>query len=210
MSFPPDSPLAQALKNMARSDANIVLRMPEEHKQWLLQLAAQRGMSISDYVKYAINHFIWSQSPIELKQVHTNDDPEFIDLMNTAPYPILLASYMLADHTFDPTGHISNKHRHTCHFSPFVRDFISGETKPAILDPGRTVRVYTSRQQHLPHAAPNVQVWTSLDMESPIWNRDYDRIVIYRITRQDSEPIFKGPNASAMMALLRAFTDAAP
>jgi len=190
------------------SDANVVLRLPEAQKDWLRRLADARGVSISDLVKQAISTLLWAESPVELRVVHTNSAPEFIDLMNVAPYPIHLVNYIVADSTFDSTGEVTNTHRHTCHFGPLVVDLSTGERKLAVLDPGRVVRVFTQNPTFVPANSPTVQVWTSLGMGAPIWNDHFERVTFYRVVRQDTQPIFKGgPTTSGVLALLMAFRD---
>lgn len=183
--------LAELLASYEPKDTGVMLRVPDAEKQQLQQLAAAQGLNLSDFVRQAIYYYAWATSPIELKTVRTNQTPEFIDLQNVAAYSIYLATYLIADDTFDSNGTRTNKHRYSFHFGPLVFNYVTGNRQEAILHPGEIVRVYSA--EYVPSAPPfGVAIWVSLPGKNTLWNNLIDRVSVYRIARKESEDIIAG------------------
>ncbi|MBF0106862.1 MAG: hypothetical protein HQM16_16235 [Deltaproteobacteria bacterium] len=182
--------LAELFALKDQKDTGIILRVSDAEKNSIKQIAESKGFTLSDFVRDAVYYYTWATSEIELSVLKVNSNPEYIDLINKASYPVYLANFIITDDTFDKSNTVTNKHRHSFHFAPLVFKYISGALDRAILYPHQIVRVYTGT---LPVAPPQgVSIWTTLRCKNKIWNDAIDRVTIYRVAREKSEDVIAG------------------
>jgi hypothetical protein len=183
--------LLDLLANLAPKDSGVVLRVPENEKNSIQRLAAQYGLTVSDFIREAIYYFSWATSEIELKPIKINKTPEYIDFVNRATYSVYLRNFLVTDETYNSNEQLTNKHRHSFQFGSLVYQLASGKTEEAILHPDQIVRVFTdSLPQSIP---PGVAIWTALNLKVNIWNNFLlEKVSVFRIARKDSNNIIAG------------------
>lgn len=180
----------ELLASMEPKNNGFLLKISDEEKRQIQEQANIGDVSMADYVRNAIYYYAWATSEIELSVNGTSKNPEFIDLVNSASYPIYLSNYLITDDTFDQSMTRTNKHRHSFHFSPLIFQYINGQLSDAVLHSGHIVRVYSKIAPDAP--PPGISIWTSLNQDNKIWNDFIDRVTIYKIARKKSEDIIAG------------------